>query len=75
MNFIKKNKSVLLGLVTASLLVGIGESAIASRPKTIQLVIDNEVQEIETSSKTIKEALEDRGFNICLLYTSDAADE
>lgn len=64
MNFIKKNKSVLLGLVTASLLVGIGESAIASRPKTIQLVIDNEVQEIETSSKTIKEALEDRGFNI-----------
>lgn len=63
MNFINKYKKVLLSILVLVLFVSVGEYALASIPKVVELVVDGHSKEIETSSKNVEELLEEQGYN------------
>lgn len=64
MKFIKENKNVFAGLLVLAAFIFVGESALASIPKNIELNLDNSVQAYETSSNTVEEFLLDNGFSM-----------
>lgn len=55
-------KSLLAGLSIAALSVAVSSISIASKPKTVELSIDNEQIKLETSAKNVSEVLEGIGY-------------
>ncbi len=65
MSFIKNNKNAIIGVLTLTASIFVGEMALANVPKTINLSVDNnEVTEIETSSKNVEDLLNELGYKI-----------
>lgn len=55
-------KALASGLAVAALSVVVSTISIAQQPKTVELSIDNEKLNIETSAKTVSKVLEDIGY-------------
>lgn len=64
MKFIKENKKYIAGLLALVLFIFVGNQVYASIPKTVELNIDTEVTELETTAKTVEELLVEQGFNL-----------
>lgn len=64
MNFIKNNKKAIVSIVTLASIVFVGEYALASIPKNVELNIDENIKSVDTQAATIKELLEEQGFDL-----------
>nr|WP_276939197.1 G5 domain-containing protein [Helcococcus sueciensis] len=76
MSFIKNNKNAIIGVLTLTTSIFVGEMALANVPKTINLSVDNnEVTEIETSSKNVEDLLNELGYKIDEIKISTNLDD
>lgn len=76
MSFIKNNKNAIIGVLTLTTSIFVGEMALANVPKTINLSVDNnEITEIETSSKNVEDLLNELGYKIDEIKISTNLDD
>lgn len=73
--FIKKNKTLITTFVAVIAFVFASGFVLASMPKTITLNINNEIKEVTTSSKTVREALLEEGLDLEKLEVENNLDD
>lgn len=73
--FIKKNKTIITTFIAVIAFVFASGFVLASMPKTITLNINNEIKEVKTSSKTVREALLEEGLDLDKLEVENDLDD
>lgn len=72
MSFLNKNKNVFISILVLVLFVAVGEFAIASLPKRVNMLIDGDSKIIETSAKTVEDLIIEQGYELSDIELLDA---